>query len=78
MNNIDLVDVTKPMTFNDFWILFAHLPLNEEEQSSLKNDYFVMYELFLKNEVEPETAWVAVRNLFVAKEGEKLLKREKL
>ena len=76
--SFDDVDVTKPMSFDDFWLLFYHLPLTDEEKISLKTEYFVMYELFLKNDVAPETAWLAVRNVFVMKMGDEMIKRQNI
>jgi len=76
--SFDDIDVTKPMLFDDFWILFSHLPLTDEEKISLKTEYFVMYELFLNNNVAPETAWLAIRNIFVMKMGDELMKRQNI
>lgn len=76
--SFDDVDVTKPMLFDDFWILFSHLPLTDEEKISLKTEYFEIYELFLNNDVAPETAWLATRNMFVMKMGDEISKRQNI
>jgi hypothetical protein len=67
MNITDIIDVTKPMSWNEFYCLFAQLHLTVDEEISLKNEWFVIYELFIKNDVVPETAWIATRNMFVIK-----------
>lgn len=60
------IDVKQPLSVEDFLTLFVHLPLNEEEKAEL-NVYFEMYNTFVKSEVEPENAWVAVRNIYALK-----------
>jgi len=74
MNAIDLVDVKIKMSFEDFFILFSNLPLNEKEKLELK-DYYTIYELFISNGVEPETSWVATKNIFIVKKGPEIQKR---
>jgi hypothetical protein len=76
MKTWDEIDVKQVLSLEDFCMLFTDkLPLNEEEKASLV-DYFKMYELFIKAELDPEKAWVTIRNIFAVK-NQQLIERIK-
>ena len=66
---IDKIDVTTSLSNEDFISLFTgQLKLFPAELQKLSNVYYALYVKMVESEVEPEQAWVAVRNLFVAQE----------
>jgi len=63
------IDPTKELTKEEFIALFAQVPLNNEESYKVLNVYWPLYEKMVEHpEVEPVTAWMAVKNTFIAKE----------
>jgi hypothetical protein len=66
MKTWEEIDVNEVIPLEDFCTLFKKLPLNEEENESLK-DYYKMYETFVGAEVKPRDAWITVRNIFAIK-----------
>jgi hypothetical protein len=67
MKTWDEINVYEKLSLEDFLVLFAHLPLTEEEKSDLNESYYPMYQSFLDAEVEPRESWIAIRNIFVIK-----------
>ena len=66
---IDKIDVTTSLSNEDFISLFTgQLKLFPAELQKLSNVYYALYVKMVESEVEPEQAWVAVRNLFVTQE----------
>ena len=66
---IDKIDVNTSLSNEDFISLFTgQLKLFPAELQKLSNVYYALYVKMVESEVEPEQAWVAVRNLFVAQE----------
>jgi hypothetical protein len=72
MKSLEKINVQLPLSIEDFIAIFDHIqvPLTQEEKDRVKNEYFQMYTLFLSNETVPETAFIAVRNLFALKESQ--------
>jgi hypothetical protein len=64
--NWEDIDVEKTLSLEDFNILFSKVSLTKEEKKGLK-DYYMMYESFIKAEVEPIEAWKAIKGIFVIK-----------
>jgi hypothetical protein len=72
MKSLDEINVSLPLSIEDFITIFNHIqvPLTPEEKDRVKNEYFQMYTLFLINETVPETAFIAIKNLFALKESQ--------
>lgn len=69
MKKLDNIDIKIPLIQEDFFIIFdSQLPLNEEERERIKTSYFDMYKLFLKEGVNPEESFAAIRILFLSQE----------
>ncbi len=69
MNTLEQIDVTKPLSKEDFLALFDNqLPLTNAEKEKVLNVYFPTYATFYSAGVDPENSWVAVRNLFISQE----------
>ena len=65
------IDPTKPLSLEEFCQLFEQLPLNDIERKYVKEIYWGIYEICLKNpEVSPTEAWVATKNTFILKESQ--------
>lgn len=62
--------LTTRLSQEQFYKLFEHLPLNDTEKESVKNDYWNIYKAFVKNDVSSESAWLATRNIFAIKESQ--------
>ena len=74
------IDPNVKLTRDQFCEIFEQLPLTEEERAGVRETYWEMYAVFLENGVEPRTAWLATRNVFIAKEpqiGERMEKSAK-
>jgi len=66
MKTWEEINIKEPLCSNDFNTLFNNLPLNKKEIKELDN-YYAMYITFIQNEVNPEIAWLAIRNMFIIK-----------
>ena len=63
------INPEKELSKEHFIELFEQLPLNNKEAYKVVNIYWPLYEKMVEHpEVEPVTAWLAVKNTFVAKE----------
>lgn len=77
----DKINPNEKLSKEEFLLLFEHLPLNTLEIEKLKSEYWVIYEKFLTSGIEPQTSWLAARNLFINKEsqiGERIENQKKL
>ena len=72
------INPEKALSKKHFCELFDQLPLNDEEQEQIKTEYWGVYKIFLsQNDVDPQTAWLATKNIFIIKEpqiGERVKK----
>lgn len=66
MKTWEEIDVKEVLTLEEFETLFSKLPLNEEEIKEL-HQYYKMYTLFINSDIDPEKAWVTIRNIFAIK-----------
>lgn len=64
------IDPTLKMEREDFLTLFEHLPLTEEEQKKVEDEYYPMYVTFLESGTEPITSWLATRNIFTVQQAQ--------
>ena len=63
------IDPTQRLNKEDFCEIFEQLPLLDEDRKAIKDIYWQLYQVCVENpEVTPETAWLATRNTFIAKE----------
>lgn len=73
------IDPTKKLIKSHFCELFDQLPLNDQEKDDVKNIYWQLYLVCINNpEVTPTEAWLATKNMFIAKEtqvGERINKK---
>lgn len=69
MKNLEEIDITKPISKEDFYTIFeSQLPLNQEEKIKIKESYFPLYIMFITNGVEPAQAFDATKNIFYSQE----------
>lgn len=63
------IDPREPLTQEEFCELFEQVPLTEQERADVKESYWGIYKVCLDHpEVTAESAWLATRNTFIAKE----------
>jgi len=65
-NRWDLIDVNSKLDKEDFIFLFSHLSLLPAEEKEIREEYWQIYLKFTEF-CEPQTAWLATRNIFVFK-----------
>ena len=69
MRTIEDIDITKPITKEDFCMIFeSQLSLTEDEKIKIQENYFPMYALFVTNGVEPAQAFDATKHVFYSQE----------
>lgn len=69
MSKLQEIDVAKSMENEEFVALFTEqLDLTEKEIDKIKNVYYAFYVKFISSGVQPEEAWLAIKNLFISQE----------
>ena len=70
MKTYEEIDPHEFLIKEDFVKLFSPLPLLDNEMLELQNEYYSIYTKFIEGGVNPETSWLATRNIFIVKNNQ--------
>lgn len=66
---IDKINVSEEISKEDFLSLFmSQLPLLDEEIKKIMDLYYPTYLTFISSGVDAQSAWIAIKNLFISQE----------